>query len=214
VRFFQESCSVNVNIVVALHKCFESQLRAIFRERIFSTSNTFIMLLNSSLTCTILQESGNVYDGFPSQFDLISIYLLKNGEAEYANNFCYFCSSKHKQRLLPSTTDLHSIHELRSFSAQVRKESHLPIIGVIIDDAGVESQPKLVRRCGFLYRVRKYTKLNIIACKLDLITMENIAFALNLSLELIQYDQILHYRLVTFRTKHYFTVAVLQIFGL
>jgi len=106
------------------------------------------------------------------------------------------------------------MHELRSFSAQVVKESALPIIGVLIDDAGVESMPQLVRRCGFLYRVRKDTKSNIIACNLDLIAMENIAFALNMSLELIQYDQVLHYKLVTFRMKHYFTVAVLQIFGL
>jgi len=128
-----------------------------------------------------------------------------------AYNFCFFCSSELSIYDIP-ITKIQSIQEIRDFSAGALKAYQLPTIALIGDDtnlgSGSGSNP-LIKRCQFLYGARTHI-LNpyVIGCHADFIIMENIAFFLNISLEVHDFKPNFGREFVAWREKQYFASVV------
>jgi len=214
VQYFKESCSVN--ILVAIERCFERNLNNIFGHRLFNRQNTVIMLIGIKTMCTNYQQTGNVLHGTDTQLETVSIFLTGR-KAAYAVFSCVFCSKSFHALRIPSNVDLHSIEEIRDFSDFVVRKSMLPVLGIVgvdIDLPNAVGHWEFVNQCKFLYRTRKVTPASHLGCDGRLITMENVAYVMNVSLMLSNQVKNFAERFISSPRKHYSALVALRLYDI
>jgi len=184
VTNFKELCSVN--IVVSLGEGFKLNLRPIFHNRLFSTKNTFIIVLGSDLESTYAQQYKYAFDETLGSPYFASFYLFSNTNTA---SVCFFCSPTYQFFRLPMNMNRRNLREIRNLSSEIVKISTDPIIPIMGAYNSIDNDYDLiyVKKYLFLYKVRRWVNPIKIGCDRDLIPIVNAANFLNVSIILMKY---------------------------
>jgi len=184
VTNFNERCSVN--IVVSLEECFKLNLWPIFHHRLYSTKNTFIMLLGNDLEFTYTQQYNHAFDQNIGSVYFASFFLFDNTNAV---SVCFFCSHIYRVYRLPWNMDRRNLGEIRNFTDEIVKISTVPIMPIMGSSTKYDTGYDLiyVKKCAYLYQIRFGVNPFKIGCHRDLIPIVNAANFLNVSITVMKF---------------------------
>jgi len=205
-HYLKETCSVN--IVVSVRQCYGYNVLRIFGQRRFKPQSLFFFMLGSNTRC--IPSETNTDGPVPIVADIYSVYFPKVADSITSLSSCLSCSVQHPYTIIPSTVDPHNIEELQKFSAEIRR-SIKPYIARISDRL---KRQRYYKQCRFMYGNLPSTWPKYIGCSPELLSIQNSAEKLNVSLaylsEQTEFVRETNYFL-TNPPMHFYAVAALRI---
>jgi len=168
-KYFDETCSVNILIVIQLKECYSRLLTHMYGSRLYTLRNKFLFIYRHNSTCrenpTIIDVAEEIS---PIPVDLYFIYLRtpvinmnnifhfeENFQVELTQSICTSCAKELKCTVIP--IPLPSLLEMSKISEVVSVKSRQPFLAVIGFDAGRVFKSRKVSSSSFLYKLRSVT---------------------------------------------------------